>query len=360
MGAELGIMVKAIIWPLARLASFTALVKGSFLWLEQGHKIYIDRWVASMIGAAESMAVQAPSWIGWVLAGGGGLLVMAIWQAISHRMKQGGMKPSPISECDTPPVGSQQTRIVLSDAAMEAYEQTEQTTDTQALGNISRFNRSTLLGFMAQKLVNESVAVFGRCPPSDKHKKIPADHAASYQFNDEATKMYDIYEPKNHYVDLEIMRGDLERRIEELLAAPVILAELETTVAPIDGLTPACAIRITNSGPELECLVQIEDHGSKVNFPDPLVIRSAGQIIGNRTSRFTLSKGQSKLIPILFKIPAHLGHFRFIGEDGGNYDFVIESLEFVVAIYSAGNPTKVRIRLSNGQDFKPEYEMEYC
>ncbi len=49
----------AIIWPLARLAFFTALVRGAFLWLEQSHQIHVDRWIAAMIGAAESAAAQA-------------------------------------------------------------------------------------------------------------------------------------------------------------------------------------------------------------------------------------------------------------------------------------------------------------
>ena len=89
---------------------------------------------------------------------------------------------------------------------------------------------------------------------------------------------------------------------------PVILAELETDIAPIGDFTPACAIRVRNTGPELKekCLAQIENHGLKMQMPDPFVIRTEGQIRGNRTGRFTLSAEQPKLIPILFRVPANL------------------------------------------------------
>ncbi len=154
----------------------------------------------------------------------------------------------------------------------------------------------------------------------------------------------------------------LWRPVGKIFTRPIILAKLETTVSPIGDFTPACAIRVTNTGPELEekCLVQIEGHELKMLMPDPFVIRTEGQIRGNRTGRFTLATGQAKLVPILFRVPAHLGHFQFIGEDGKNYDFVGDSAEFVVAIYGADNPTKVRVRLSDGQDWKPNFEMEYC
>lgn len=89
MGTELGIMVKAIIWPLARLTFFTALVRGGLLWLEESHQIYIDRWIASMIGAAESMAVQAPGWVGWALAGATGLVAMTVWEVCTRMFRRG-------------------------------------------------------------------------------------------------------------------------------------------------------------------------------------------------------------------------------------------------------------------------------
>ena len=113
---------------------------------------------------------------------------------------------------------SDQTRIVLREATIELYEQTKQTAGIRAIEGMSSFDRSKLLGFMAQKLVDESVAVFGRYPPAKKQQQIPAYHAAVYQFNNEATEMFDIYEDANRYVDLEIMRSDLDRRIKEILA----------------------------------------------------------------------------------------------------------------------------------------------
>jgi len=95
-------------------------------------------------------------------------------------------------------------------------------------------------------------------------------------------------------------------------------------------------------------------------MPDPLVVRTEGQIRNNRTGRFTLSSGQPKIVPILFREPARINQFRFIGEDGKHYSFTGDSADFVVAIYGPATPTKVRVRLSVGQDWRVNTEMEYC
>lgn len=81
-------MLSTIFLPLVRLAIFTALVRGGFLWLEQSHQIYVDRWIATMIGSIESMAVQAPAWVGWTLAGGLGLVGVTIWELIKYRRQR--------------------------------------------------------------------------------------------------------------------------------------------------------------------------------------------------------------------------------------------------------------------------------
>lgn len=167
------------------------------------------------------------------------------------------------------------------------------------------------------------------------------------------------FQPKPHFKTTDPPAASIDN---ENPVKPVILAELETTVSPIGDFTPACAIRVTNTGPELDgkCSAQIEDHDLKIYMPDPFVIRTEGQIRGKRTGRFTLSTGQSKLIPILYREPARLNQFRFIGEDGENYSFAGDTAEFVVVIYGPDTPTRLRIHLSVGQDWKVNCEMEYC
>ena len=146
------------------------------------------------------------------------------------------------------------------------------------------------------------------------------------------------------------------------VAAPIILAELETTVPRIGNFTPVCSIRITNTGPPLEnkCVVQVEKHGLKIHMPDPLVVRTEGQIRNDRTGPFSLRAGQPKLVPIFFRDPGRINEFRFIGEDKNHYSFIGDSAEFEVAIYGAEHPTRVSVRLNVGEDWKIHAEMEYC
>ena len=95
-------------------------------------------------------------------------------------------------------------------------------------------------------------------------------------------------------------------------------------------------------------------------MPDPLVIRTERQIRGGRTGRFTLSRGQPKFVPILFQEPNRKNQFRFIDEDGSSYPFTGSSAEFVLAIYGAATPARVRIRLRVGTDWKINAELEDC
>ena len=143
---------------------------------------------------------------------------------------------------------------------------------------------------------------------------------------------------------------------------PTITAELETIVSKIGDFTPALAIRITNTGPPLEgkCLVQIENHELKIHMPDPLVIRTEGQIRNKRTGPFTLRAGQPKLVPLFFRDSGRINEFRFIGEDKEHYRFVGDSGKFVAAIYGATSPTMVRIHFNVGKDWKIDAQMEYC
>lgn len=143
---------------------------------------------------------------------------------------------------------------------------------------------------------------------------------------------------------------------------PIVLAELEMTVPKIGDFTPVCSIRIKNTGPPLEdkCLVKVEKHGLENHMPDPLVVRTEGQIRNDRTGPFTLRAGEPKLVPIFFRDPGRINEFRFIGEDKNHYSFIGDSAEFEVAIYGAEHPTRVSIRLNVGEDWKVHAEMEYC
>ena len=74
----------------------------------------------------------------------------------------------------------------------------------------------------------------------------------------------------------------------------------ETKARLTDRRNIATAIKITNQGDEIEskCAVYLEDHGM-ANFPDPFALRTENQIRRSDSGRFSLSKGQPKMIPIL-------------------------------------------------------------
>lgn len=78
-------MVSKIAWALFRMGCITAIVRGIFQWLKADHGIDVGMQVAIVIGAVESIAVTAPSWVGWLLAGGTGLLCTTTWEIAKYR-----------------------------------------------------------------------------------------------------------------------------------------------------------------------------------------------------------------------------------------------------------------------------------
>ena len=155
--------------------------------------------------------------------------------------------------------------------------------------------------------------------------------------------------------DRKYLRNSIEGN-----GAPDVSVELVSNPPYINDLLPVCAVRFTNDGPSLEgkCLVKIERHGIS-GIPDPLPVRTEGQIRGKRTGRFTLSHGEPKYIPVVFRVPATVGRHMFIGEDGEQYVFTGSSV-FNVAIYGADTPTKAQIRFDVGDNGKRSVTMEYC
>lgn len=91
-------MFKSLIWPLVKVFCFTAFAKGFLLYLDEVHKIYVDRWVAKVLGFIETTTVQAPEWVGWALVGSVGLMATGIWEAVKRRRYQHSL-----SEADETP-----------------------------------------------------------------------------------------------------------------------------------------------------------------------------------------------------------------------------------------------------------------
>jgi len=199
-------MLRAVIWPFVRLACFTVLARGIFLWLEQSHQIYVDRWIAAMIGIAESVAIQAPSWVGWTLTGMAGLLAMAIWEIAKHRgwFPWGSTAVAITEEIDP--------FVTLKEAATTAYEETRGTV-VATIAEAS--SRDGVLGYYARALF-KGKTLYGNRPPSRKPEAIPGDEYRRCKISDNQSVLRRRTDNTVLYENLQIKRSDLSLRIAEL------------------------------------------------------------------------------------------------------------------------------------------------
>ena len=135
-----------------------------------------------------------------------------------------------------------------------------------------------------------------------------------------------------------------KRNAAERLNSPSIATELETKSLYVGDLHAVCSIRARNNGPSLEgkCLAQVEGH-NVVGVSDPFPIRTESQILDGRSGRFTLSHGQPKLIPIIFRTPRTANLHMFIDERGKQYRFS-GSVDFTISVYGHEPATRARVR----------------
>lgn len=136
-------------------------------------------------------------------------------------------------------------------------------------------------------------------------------------------------------------------------AAEPISIECVSETPKIKDYTPVCGVRIRNMGATDfdNCLVQIDRHGLK-HVPDPLVLRTDGQIRGNRTGRFELSGKQPKLVPILFR-GRRRDELLFISEHREEY--LVGSARGVsafVSVFGAGAEVERPIAITIGPDWE--------
>ncbi len=230
-------MVSAIIWPLLRLAFFTALVRGGFLWLEQSHQIYVDRRIAAMIGAAESVAVQAPSWVGLTLAGTVGLLAMTIWEVAKYRGWFSGqpfarsrirtVRPAFVFTWHYRPEDRDwvpfRRTILLKEAALLAYEKLRgRSVSGQKLpamaADIKFGGEAKPLSWFGHAILGRGdIPVFGAHPPSTELEIVPKSMTkASGALSDDANSIHYFGEKTPEYIDLTIKRVDFRRRLKEI------------------------------------------------------------------------------------------------------------------------------------------------
>ena len=111
---------------------------------------------------------------------------------------------------------------------------------------------------------------------------------------DQVTAYYDVY---LNQAQIKRVWPDFEAAVPK---KRILMEANETKARLTDRRNIATAIKITNQGDEIEskCAVYLEDHGM-ANLPDPFALRTENQIRRSDSGRFSLSKGQPKIIPIL-------------------------------------------------------------
>ena len=121
--------------------------------------------------------------------------------------------------------------------------------------------------------------------------------------------------------------------------------EASTENAPLGDYNPICAITITNKGPrDLDrCLVKIEqiEPPAQSGMPSQFVLRTDGQIRGGRSGRFTLSKGETKNISLIFWAKPRRNEWFFKDENGKDYFYSAKSFQMLLSLLGGEQAEKV-------------------
>jgi hypothetical protein len=128
---------------------------------------------------------------------------------------------------------------------------------------------------------------------------------------------------------------------------------LDTSASPIGDYTPIVAIRITGLVDVDGCLASIEQMSRDIaSLSTPLALRTDGQIRGNRNGRWNISKGQFKLVPILFRGPVRQNEWFLIHETGKEYFVPAGPLRLLIGIYGGRMDGKVLLEIEVGADWR--------
>src|SRR5262249_3602697 len=116
-----------------------------------------------------------------------------------------------------------------------------------------------------------------------------------------------------------------------------------------------CALTVRNAEPVdlAHCLIQAEKMLHRpAEMPWPLPLRTEGQIEGRRSGqRFSLSAGQPKTIPVLFRRPERRNEWFMFDEHGNQYFLPASSMDLYVGVYGGKKNTGVTIHIAVGPDW---------
>lgn len=123
------------------------------------------------------------------------------------------------------------------------------------------------------------------------------------------------------------------------------------------------ALTIKNIEPtDLEtcCLVQIEKFSATptATMPIPFVLRTDGQIRGQRMGRFTLSAGQTKTIPVLFRNPHRRNEWFLFDEHGKRHFVPAQDAQMIIGVYGGKRNRSVQVGIDLGREWATNFSLK--
>jgi len=124
-----------------------------------------------------------------------------------------------------------------------------------------------------------------------------------------------------------------------------IAINLNTDHVDYGGYEQILAVNVLNQSEhdlKEECLVKLEkmDRGSPNGIDLPIVLRTAGQIRGNRSGRFSLSRFEDKGVPVLFRNPRRKNEWYIFDEQGNKHLIYAHNTKMLIGIYGGENNKK--------------------
>jgi hypothetical protein len=161
------------------------------------------------------------------------------------------------------------------------------------------------------------------------------------------------------YRDLQVNAGQARAWLKGKGAPPHVAGlsvKMDTKGTLIGDHQTVCAIEILNNGMcKLDdCLVQVEQfsRAKPDSMPLPLVLRTEGQIRGQRTGRFTLSREQPKSVPILFCVPHRRNEWYFLDENGLQHRVAAGQTMLLVGLYGGTESGKALVHIDIAEGWR--------
>jgi hypothetical protein len=108
---------------------------------------------------------------------------------------------------------------LLSESVMWVYEKVRRLPKFASYLAIYESSPTTLPSAAAQLVFNHAsprIPIYGVYPPRTVVDEIPADHAAEWRFSDDASELFDQWNPERRYKNLKVKWSDILRRTRAL------------------------------------------------------------------------------------------------------------------------------------------------